>query len=46
MFEMLQFWLNVYTAEGKEELRYWSGERLWFSVDLGFDLSQWRGSLP
>lgn len=26
MFEMLQFWSNVYTAEGKGERRYWGGK--------------------
>lgn len=42
MFEMLQFWSNVYTEEGKEEPRCWGGERLWFSVGLGLDLSHCR----
>lgn len=36
---MLQFWSNVYTAEGE-------GERLWFLGDLGLDLSRYRGSFP
>lgn len=25
-FEMLQLWSNEYTAEGREEPRYWDGE--------------------